>query len=198
MTTTKYCPKCEQWKSFEDFYKNRSKADGYQPYCIPCWKQLTSDSRQRHLEARRAQRREAQKALRQAHPEKVRESYKKWYERSGTEYHRGWIDRNREKSRESHIRWRVNHPLAAQVSGNNTRARRLGAIGIVTEQGWRAILEEHAYVCASCGEQRKLEIDHITPLKLGGANTMENIQPLCHACNTRKKQQLTDYRKSKE
>ena len=196
--TTKYCPKCKTWKPVRDFYKNRSMVDGYQTWCKPCFKQMNAESRQRHRETRNTQAREYARTFRQTQPEVNKARQKDWYERNGQEYFRAWQNQNRERVQEATRRWRANHPLAAQVSGNNTRARREGAVGAVTEQEWIVILEQHEYKCASCRQQRKLEIDHITPIKLGGANMVENIQPLCHACNMRKKQQLTDYRNSKE
>src|SRR6266702_1337556 len=186
MSTTKYCTKCKEWKSLEDFYTNKS-------YCKPCWRLYTRESKLRRLDAHRAQAREYAKTFRQAQPDVQKARQKDWYDRNGLEYFRDWQNQNRQGVQEATRRWRANHPLASQVSGNNTRARHEGAPGVITEQEWIAILEQHECRCASCGEQRKLEIDHVTPIKLGGANVAENVQPLCHACNTRKKQQLTDY-----
>jgi 5-methylcytosine-specific restriction endonuclease McrA len=36
--------------------------------------------------------------------------------------------------------------------------------------------------------------DHVVPLKHGGLNTIENIQPLCGSCNSRKHLKHIDYR----
>ena len=38
--------------------------------------------------------------------------------------------------------------------------------------------------CVSCGTRRDLTVDHITPLIFGGADSEENYQTLCRACNT--------------
>ena len=40
--------------------------------------------------------------------------------------------------------------------------------------------------CRQCGSNRELHFDHIVAFSKGGANTAENIQLLCGACNRRK------------
>jgi Holliday junction DNA helicase RuvB len=40
--------------------------------------------------------------------------------------------------------------------------------------------------CVKCGNQEKLEYDHIIPVSKGGSNTARNIQLLCEHCNRTK------------
>lgn len=44
--------------------------------------------------------------------------------------------------------------------------------------------------CVNCGATKDLQFDHIIPLARGGANTKENIQILCRACNSRKSDEI--------
>ena len=40
--------------------------------------------------------------------------------------------------------------------------------------------------CVKCGNNQKLEFDHVIPVALGGANTARNLQLLCETCNRSK------------
>lgn len=40
--------------------------------------------------------------------------------------------------------------------------------------------------CLVCEAQDGITKDHIIPISRGGADDLENIQPLCHRCNSRK------------
>ncbi len=40
--------------------------------------------------------------------------------------------------------------------------------------------------CAKCGTTHRIVIDHMLPVVRGGTNDPENLQLLCHSCNTDK------------
>lgn len=42
------------------------------------------------------------------------------------------------------------------------------------------------YRCRNCGSPNDLEIDHIFPISKGGKSTVDNLQTLCHRCNSSK------------
>lgn len=50
----------------------------------------------------------------------------------------------------------------------------------------RAIKERDNYACVVCGSTHRLEIDHIVPIALGGDNSIDNGQALCHKCHRAK------------
>ena len=50
-----------------------------------------------------------------------------------------------------------------------------------------AIYERDGYRCRKCGRYTdNLEIDHIFPISKGGKSTYDNLQALCHKCNSLK------------
>lgn len=74
-----------------------------------------------------------------------------------------------------------------QTTSQNTRCRKLGVTGLLTNTDWIESLNKHDNACAICGSKENLAIDHIYPVSKNGVNTPENIQPLCKSCNSRKK-----------
>jgi hypothetical protein len=50
----------------------------------------------------------------------------------------------------------------------------------------RAVFERDGGQCVQCGSTFDLQYDHVLPLALGGANTVENLQLLCGQCNREK------------
>lgn len=57
---------------------------------------------------------------------------------------------------------------------------------------FKAIGERDGFKCKRCNKLRKLSIDHIFPLSLGGTNDLRNLQLLCQRCNSRKGARIDD------
>lgn len=101
---------------------------------------------------------------------------------------RNWRVANRERSNQNHYRWVAKNPEKAAVISSNKRARRDHAIGdsVITAAQWAAVRLAYNNLCAYCGEQKPLTIDHVVPLSRGGPHLAENIVPACKSCNSRK------------
>jgi len=69
------------------------------------------------------------------------------------------------------------------------REREKNAIGSYTSQEWNDLKKKYNYTCPICKKREpriKLTVDHFHPLTKGGTSYIENIQPLCRSCNSRK------------
>lgn len=78
------------------------------------------------------------------------------------------------------------------VYQSSIRAARYGATGSYSLQEWLDICVKCDFKCIVCGEKKPLTADHIIPLSKGGSNNIENIQPLCKPCNSRKHNKLPE------
>lgn len=71
----------------------------------------------------------------------------------------------------------------------NIRRSRKKSNGFYTLKEWELLKKQYGYICPSC-KRKEPEIvlggDHIIPLSKGGSNFIENIQPLCKSCNSKK------------
>jgi hypothetical protein len=69
------------------------------------------------------------------------------------------------------------------------RALKRNAIGGHTQGDWETLKAQYNWTCCGCGKSEpntKLTEDHIIPLIKGGSDNIENIQPLCKSCNSKK------------
>jgi hypothetical protein len=57
----------------------------------------------------------------------------------------------------------------------------------ITESLRSQILERDGRKCCQCGSEENIQIDHILPFSIGGTTEESNLQCLCKACNSRKR-----------
>ena len=82
------------------------------------------------------------------------------------------------------------HPENIAHLKANRYAKEKGADGSHTLLQWLMLKFSYCYKCAICGEKKPLTKDHIIPLSKGGTNSIDNIQPLCRNCNSKKNAKL--------
>ena len=87
---------------------------------------------------------------------------------------------------EAHRRWKAKNPERMAHLKARRYAREKGAEGRHTLEEWEALKESANQKCLNCREEKELTKDHIIPLSKGGTDYIDNIQPLCRNCNSKK------------
>lgn len=80
------------------------------------------------------------------------------------------------------------------------RSERLAAaraLGTHTADEWKVLVSVCGNKCVKCGNSESTIVkDHIKPLYQGGSDSIDNLQPMCCSCNSRKGPEAKDYRPS--
>lgn len=83
------------------------------------------------------------------------------------------------------------------VAGNAVRRERMAkavALGTHEQWQWWRLFALYGRQCCKCGSKARIAKDHIRPVSRGGSDGLDNLQPLCQGCNTRKMARWEDYR----
>lgn len=160
----KRCTKCGKIKTINCFYASKFKASGYRSNCKECILEKNNEYKNKNIEKERKRSRE----------------YGLLHKKERLCATKTWRLRNPERTSE-----------LRKIYNSNRRAMTNGTF---TLEEWKNLCSKYGNRCLRCGEDKKLTVDHIIPISLGGSNTIDNLQPLCDFCNKSKGAKYADYR----
>jgi len=100
---------------------------------------------------------------------------------------RAWRAANPEKQRAMEKRAYAKDKEKVLAKVRNRNARKRNSSGSHTAKDIANLLVKQKGKCPNClSKLDKYHVDHIVPLAKGGANSPDNLQCLCPACNVRK------------
>lgn len=210
---TKRCSKCLITLTNAEFGSDRTRPDGFDPWCKPCKAQKD----RRYRETHRAEERARARVWAAANPERVADTRRRWKTTNrakvlaqGRAHNLRYMNANREAWNERSRQWRAAHPeeerernrlraLAHPEAGRERTARRRARIrkARVERIDWRVLwARTDGNICRECGLEMSLDkaipahwrpsLDHMHPLVLGGAHSYDNVQLLHLRCNIAK------------
>lgn len=193
MSATKVCKKCGETKPISEFRKESRVCDGLTARCKDCinamqrLNNVTDETRSRYAGYRQQERyRQIQRNWRENNRERKREQARKDMRKKRLI--------NPEPLRARATRWKQSNPDRVLTINRARAARKQNAPGSHTTDQWLYLCMWFGNCCVCCGITDKLTADHVMPLSRGGSNSIDNLQPLCGLCNSRKHTQTVDYR----
>ncbi|HMV38581.1 MAG TPA: HNH endonuclease [Plasticicumulans sp.] len=216
----KRCSKCgkEHPRTSEYFKPAKAYRDGFHGWCRDCWRAYgraydKGEKRKEQRNQKRQERYHSDPEYRQKQQQRTKDRYEAdpdyrekmialQHERYAVPEIRDHIlqrasERTADGRYRERDRQRSRDPKRQQdrkTYHHKRRAWKLGSETSFTRAEWDALCERYDHRCLCCGEQKPLTPDHVIPLSRGGSNGIENIQPLCRSCNSRKGTKETDYR----
>lgn len=198
---TKKCIRCNSEKDISEFNKNKKLKDGLQFYCRKCQNKINVNWNHANVDRVRETSLDWHYRNYKDDPEKFRKrssEWKKGHREQVNKANTAYRDLNRDKVRIWDKNWYYANPEKAKtnhsVAHGKRRALLKGSSGKISSKEWREVLSLYGNKCLCCGSKDNLAMDHVIPIIIGGKNEVDNVQPLCKFCNSRKKTQTTDYR----
>lgn len=194
MTKTKTCSTCKKSLSVTEFSKDKRRSSGRRAQCKRCVSLYDKKYREKHSEhllKRNAEYRTKNKLEMSVCQKKYYLANRDWYLR----YHRSYGIKHREEIKARKTEYRASHRDLYLASCAKRRSAKLSSSKAFTGQEFKNLCKKYANRCLCCGRSDvPLTADHVIPLSLSGSNSIENIQPLCQSCNSRKAIKTIDYR----
>lgn len=158
---------------------------------------------QKNKKCLKERRKEYIRNYRQKNKEAIQEQRKEhWQKNKGhiKEYQKEYRNRNIQHIKEREKFYDKGHRKERNFR-NRLRQYKLKLNGSHTLGEWETLKAQYNWVCPSCRRSEPeiiLTEDHIIPVSKGGSNNIENIQPLCGPCNSKKYTNIIRYSPEEE
>jgi len=143
---------------------------------------------------------EALRKYRESHREEINNKARERRERDLEHYReigRNSYERHAEERRKYSSEYYKRFPEKSVAATNRRRALKYASEITHTEEEWQELKAFYNFTCLRCGKHEpeiKLTRDHVIPLTQGGSDSIDNVQPLCARCNSKKNNKHIDYR----
>jgi len=131
----------------------------------------------------------------------TKEKLRNHFSGSGSNTWKGGISKRKNYKIEKNKEWRNKNKDLISFYVNKRRVFLKNNGGFHTIKDWKNLKLQYNLTCLDCKKQEpkiKLSIDHIIPISKGGSDNIENIQPLCRSCNSKKGIKILDLRREVE
>ena len=204
----KDCPRCHQWKPFDQFSKDKTRPFGVRAWCKSCRKIEYNEYKNSHqdvIDAYYERNREKRKAYFKQwrlnnleHARQQKRKYESMNRERAKARHDKWSKNNREQKREYARNYRrMMHRISPETLRMYTRKRRAQRKRLpdtFTIEEWRYARKWFNGKCAYCDIAEELpprpqfHADHVIPISDPNCpgTVKENMVPACASCNTSK------------
>jgi len=194
---TKCCSKCGEKlpRTREYFFRRADAVDGLRGICKVCYRAYQKEFR--NLPASLERRSAYYRQYYTENKDWVQERHGRYRVENkdrGREYAKQYRAEHKEEMLEYQRQYGAEYPEKRKAVKQRYRAKKAHSGGSFTPKEWLSLCEQYGNRCLWCGESKPLAADHIVPVSKGGSSDIENIQPLCGSCNSRKGAQPIDFR----
>ena len=164
--------------------------------------------RREHPERMREHNKRKREYVYRGYSEKIKEAHQRWIKNNPekvkayrikrrahqTKYMKIWQKRHPGYNRKYKNQWKKRNRDKVNLGKKLRRCKMRGIEGSHTLKEWELLKKKYNYCCAICGMQEPftdqwyqwLTEDHIIPISKDGTNKIDNIQPACMICNSKK------------
>ena len=194
------CRECANAQSRAEYAANINEYRETQRNYVGANKEHYRELKRAHQKANPEKYDEALRKYRETHREEINEKARERRHQDLEHYReigRNSYERHAENRRKYSLEYYKRFPEKSVAANNRRRALKYASEITHTEEEWQELKAFYNFKCLGCGKQEpdiKLTRDHVIPLTQGVSDSIDNVQPLCARCNSKKNNKHIDYR----